>query len=129
MINTLDIGKYIYNILTSNTDIAQYNAAIYPLVADNDAKFPFIIYRRVGLSSLICKDGTYEDDVTIEIKVVSDKYSVGIGLANIIRSVIQRPFVQYDGMEINDATLNFASEDFLESAYIQTMQFTLKINN
>jgi len=128
MINTLDIGKYIYNILSGNDYITQENVQIYPLVADNDAKFPFIIYKRTGLVSYICKDGTYQDDVTIEIKVVSDKYSVGITLANLIRSLIQRPYNTYGGMEINDVTINFASEDFIENAYIQTMQFTLKIN-
>ena len=128
MINTLDIGKYIYNILSGNDYITQENVQIYPLVADNDAKFPFIIYKRTGLVSYICKDGTYQDDVTIEIKVVSDKYSVGITLANLIRSLIQRPYNTYGDMEINDVTINFASEDFIENAYIQTMQFTLKIN-
>ena len=128
MINTLDIGKYIYNILSGNDYITQENVQIYPLVADNDAKFPFIIYKRTGLVSYICKDGTYQDDVTIEIKVVSDKYSVGIALANLIRSLIQRPYNTYGDIEINDVTINFASEDFIENAYIQTMQFTLKIN-
>ncbi len=128
MINTLDIGKYIYNILSGNDYITQENVQIYPLVADNDAKFPFIIYKRTGLVSYICKDGTYQDDVTIEIKVVSDKYSVGITLANLIRSLIQRPYNTYGDIEINDVTINFASEDFIENAYIQTMQFTLKIN-
>lgn len=128
MINTLDIGKYIYNILSGNDYIIQENVQIYPLVADNDAKFPFIIYKRTGLVSYICKDGTYQDDVTIEIKVVSDKYSVGITLANLIRSLIQRPYNTYGDIEINDVTINFASEDFIENAYIQTMQFTLKIN-
>lgn len=128
MINTLEIGKYINNILANNQDIQDLDARVYPLIADNDAKFPFIIYKRVGLVSQICKDGTYQDNVTIEIKIVSDKYSVGVQLANIVRSLLQRPYMQYGDFEINDVTIDYASEDFLENAFIQTMQLTLKIN-
>lgn len=129
MINTLEIGKYINNILANNKEIQDLNTKVYPLIADNDAKFPFIIYKRVNLSSQICKDGSFQDDVTVEIKIISDKYSVGIQLANIVRSLLQRPYMQYGDFEINDVTINYANEDFLENAFIQTMQFTLKIND
>ena len=128
MINSLEIGKYINNILANNEDIKALKAKVYPLIADNDAKFPFLIYKRVGLTSQICKDGTFQDDVTIEIKVVTDKYSVGVQLVKIVRSLLQRPYMQYEDFEINDVTINFASEDFLDNAFIQTMQLTLKIN-
>lgn len=128
MINSLEIGKYINNILANNQDIQNLHTKVYPLIADNDAKFPFIIYKRVGLVSQICKDGTYQDNVTVEIKIVSDKYSVGVQLANIVRSLLQRPYMQYGDFEINDVTIDYASEDFIENAFIQTMQLTLKIN-
>lgn len=128
MIDTLEIGKYINNILANNQDIKALNAKVYPLIADNDAKFPFIIYKRVGLVSQSCKDGLYQDDVTVEIKIVSDKYSVGVQLANIVRSLLQRPYMQYNEYEINDVVINTAYEDFIENAFVQTMQLTLKIN-
>jgi len=129
MLNTLEIGKYINNILANNQEIKQLGAKVYPLVADNDAKFPFIIYKRTGLISQMTKDGLYEDDVTVEIKIVTDKYSVGVLLANIVRSLIQKPYTRYNDFEINDVIINYANEDFIENAFIQTMQFTLKINN
>lgn len=128
MIDTLEIGKYINNILANNQDIKALNAKVYPLIADNDAKFPFIIYKRVGLVSHSCKDGLYQDDVTVEIKIVSDKYSVGVQLANIVRSLLQRPYMKYNEYDINDVVINTAYEDFIENAFIQTMQLTLKIN-
>ncbi len=56
MIDTLNIGKYIYSVLKNGTDVE-----VYPLVADNDAKFPFIVYKRENLVSERCKDGYYED--------------------------------------------------------------------
>jgi hypothetical protein len=76
MIDTLNIGKYIYSVLKF-TDVE-----VYPLVADNDAKLPFIVYKRVNLESSGSKDGYYEDKVTMEVVVVTDKYYRGIELAN-----------------------------------------------
>jgi nitrogen regulatory protein PII-like uncharacterized protein len=128
MINTLNIGQYIYNRLNSAKALKPLNVKIYPLIADNDAKYPFIIYKRTGMTSELTKDGSCQDDVVIEIKVVTDKYADGVFIASIVRELIQRQYVRFDSYEINDVTLNFANEDFIENAYIQTMQFTLKIN-
>ncbi len=126
MIDTLNIGKYIYNTLTSSSGIT---CSIYPLVADNDAKFPFIIYKRVNLISEMCKDGTYEDDVTIEINVVTDKYSVGIEIANKVRELLEVQNVNYQGLEITESKIVQASEEYNTGAFVQRMQFQIKINN
>jgi len=72
MIDTLNIGKYIYSVLKF-TDVE-----VYPLVADNDAKFPFIVYKRIGMATSGCKDGYYEDEVTFEIAIVTDTYFRGV---------------------------------------------------
>lgn len=129
MINTLEIGKYIHNILSSNAELQQLGVKDYPLIADNDAKFPFIVYKRNGLVSMMTKDGIYQDNVTIEIKIVSDKYAIGVQIANIVRGLLQRQYMTFGGIEIDDVAINFANEDFTENAYIQTMQFILKIQN
>ena len=64
MIDTLNIGKYIYSRLSQIEGVKSY-----PLVADNDAKLPFIVYKRVNLESSGSKDGYYEDKVTMEVVV------------------------------------------------------------
>ncbi len=125
MINTLNLGKYIYNSLTNSKTIT---CKVYPLVADNNAKFPFIIYKRVNLFSSECKDGTYQDNVTMEIDVITDTYTEGIDIANKVRDILQKQYVNYQDMEINDASITMASEEY-NSGYIQRMQFNFKINN
>lgn len=125
MINTLNLGKYIFNTLTNSDTI---KCKVYPLVADNDAKFPFIIYKRANLNSSRCKDGTFQDDATIEIDVITDKYSVGVDIANEVRKLLEIQHTVYDGMEINDVDLIMATEEY-NNAYIQRMQFNYKINN
>jgi hypothetical protein len=126
MIDTLSIGKYIYNTLNQSENIT---CKIYPLVADNDAKFPFIIYKRVNLNSLMCKDGLYEDEATVEINVVTDKYSIGIEVANQVRELLESQTLNYQGLEITESRLMQASEEYNNGAFVQRLQFNFKINN
>lgn len=125
MINTLNIGKYIYTTLQQSQDIT---CKVYPLVADNDAKYPFIIYKRVNLLSSDVKDGIIQDDVTIEIVVVSDKYSVGVDLATKVRELLEKEHVTFQEMEIDDCKIVLATEEF-NNAFVQRMQFNFKVNN
>lgn len=125
MINTLNIGKYIYTTLQESEDIT---CRIYPLVADNDAKYPFIIYKRVNLLSSDAKDGVFQDDATIEINVVSDKYSIGVDIATKVRELLEKEHVTFQDLEIDDCKIVLATEEY-NSAFIQRMQFNLKVNN
>lgn len=124
MIDTLNIGKYIYNTLN---DADTITCNVYPLIADNDAKFPFILYKRVNLISDANKDGTNEDAVTVEISVVTDKYSVGIDLASKVRNLLEKQCTLYQGIEINDTRLVYANEEY-NNAFVQRLQFEMKIN-
>ena len=125
MLNTLNIGKYIYGSLTNEN--SGITCKSYPLVADNNAKYPFIIYRRLNLQSSNSKDYIFEDVVTVEIIVVSDKYAVGIDLAQKIRKIFERQSVTFDDIEINDGIIILATEEFNDNAYVQRMQFQFKI--
>lgn len=127
MIDTLNIGKYIVSRLADpNSGIT---CKTYPLVADNDAKYPFIVYRRMDLRSSTCKDGVYEDDVMIEIIIVSDKYSVGIDIAQKVRKALEKQKVEFDDMTVKDGNIALATEEYSNNAYVQRMQFTFKIDN
>lgn len=120
MINSIKLGGYIYNLLSDiNT-----KCKVYPLVADNDAKFPFIIYKRVGLYDSTTKDGyTNEDTLNYEIKVVTDTYQKGIDIANDVRQAIEHATKTYSDMTIEDIRLINATEDYMENAFIQTLNF------
>lgn len=125
MINTLNIGKYIYSTLNGSDSIS---CRVYPLVADNDAEYPFIVYKRTNLVSDSTKDGLTEDDITVEIVVVSDSYSVGLDIATNVRNLLEREPVIFDDLSINDTTLIFATEEYSNNSYVQRMQFNFKIH-
>ena len=124
MINTLNIGAYIFDKLSTNISTIK----TYPIVADNDAKYPFIVYKRIGLNSLICKDGNYEDMATVEVTVVAEKYAISVDIAQQVREALEDNFDTFDGMEI-ETTLQSATEDFSDSAYTQKLIYRIKTNN
>ena len=127
MINTLDIGKYIHSVLTDAS--SGITCKCNPLVADNDTKYPFIVYRRMNLVSSTCKDGVFQDEVVMEIIVVSNKYSESVEIATKIRKRLERQRVIYNDLEINDGNIIMATEEFSNNAYVQRMQFEFKVKN
>ena len=123
MINTLNIGSFISSRLTN------IGVKVYPIIADNDAKSTFIVYRRNGLSSNLCKDGIYQETVSVEITIVSPTYSTSIETASKVRRAIERYRGTYDDYNIDDIFLTFADEQYIQNQYIQKLTFDIIITN
>lgn len=123
MINTLNIGSFILHRLR---DIG---VKVYPIIADNDAKSTFIVYRRNGLSSNLCKDGIYQETASVEITIVSPTYSTSIDTATKVRRAIERYRGTYDDYNIDDIFLTFADEQYIQNQYIQKLTFDIIITN
>ena len=65
MDNSLLVGKYIYKLLAED-DVLSTKVTpkkIFPLVANADTTYPFIVYARTGLMADYCKDGTIENRI------------------------------------------------------------------
>lgn len=130
MNKSLLIGKTIYNLLSNNDEIhTAVNNRIYPLIADNNAKFPFIVYKRNSAQSNGCKDGYWADNVSFEIVVVSDKYIDGLNLANNVRKILNREKITYDDITLNDVQLTSATENFIDNSFVQEMTFDAQVYN
>lgn len=119
MINSLGIGKVIYDLLKDFTT--------YPLVADNNAKYPFLVYKRSNVISSGCKDGSYEDTVDISITIVTQTYSEGIDIANQVRQILERQVINADDLTLNDTYLISASESFTDNVFVQNLNFRTTI--
>lgn len=123
MINTLNIGSFISSRLTN------IGVKVYPIIADNDAKSTFIVYRRNGLSSNLCKDGIYQETASVEITIVSPTYSTSVETATKVRRAIERYRGTYDDYNIDDIFLTFADEQYIQNQFIQKLIFDIIITN
>lgn len=126
MINTLRIGEIVYHQLSGITSIG---TKVYPMIAENSTTFPFIIYTRDSLESIYSKDGLIGDVVSISVKVVSATYNEGIDIAQQVRERLNlHNLIFYEGNKI-DSKLVSATESYEENSYIQTLTFSMEINN
>lgn len=121
---SLQIGKAIYNILSNDKNITnRVGKKIYPLIADVDTTFPFIIYKRTGIIPADSKDRfIYSEEVYVEVVVASDKYNESIEIADLVRSTLTTG--KYN--EIKDIQITDADEDYIEDTFIQNLTFKIK---
>ena len=113
----IQIGKDIKSLLNNACD------RVYPLIADQGTKFPFITYRRSGSGDQQNKDSIYEETTNVEIVVVSNTYEESIDIAQKCRDIFETSKTQ----KIKKISLADAQEDYQEDAFVQTLIFTIKI--
>ena len=123
MMDSLNIGKAIYTILQTSIDI---DKKIYPLIADEGTTFPFIIYKRTGLTPESTKDNTNEN-VSVEINIASSNYSESIDLAIKARKALEHKKGTYSDIAIEDIVIDDATEDYIEDTFIQTLTFKIEL--
>ncbi len=130
MDNSLLIGKYIYKLLSEDEGLSGLVTPkkIFPLIANADTTYPFVVYSRTGLSVQYCKDGLVEDTVEMQIIAVSDNYVESLEVANQIRKTLELRRYKDDDIQIRECKLTSVYEEYMEDAFIQRMNFTIKLN-
>ena len=117
----LQIGKTIKYILS---DIEK----VYPLIADQGTTYPFVVYRRTGLTPSSTKDRyNYRELATIEIIVAAANYNDSIKLAESVKGKLEHTRGKFDEFSIGDITLINADEDYIEDTFIQKLTFNIEI--
>lgn len=136
MTNSILIGKAIYSQLANNSTIASYvGAKIFPIVAENETTFPFIVYTRENVNGNygITKDGHIGDEVQFRIDVVSNSYNESCEIALAVRQCLERGYIEVTEttnnvttttMKINDCIMSSITEAYDTETFIQTMRFT-----
>lgn len=119
----ISINKHIYSIL-ANDEVLKglVGEKIYPLVAEEETTFPFIIFRRNSIQTEYTKDGRVNDTVEISITAVANDY---ITTVNILERV--RELIECNRSLFISAKLTNVSEDYIDNAYIQEIIFSIKI--
>jgi hypothetical protein len=122
-----ETGAAIYNILVSDARVSGIvGDRIFPLVAKNATTFPFIAYRRSGLSIGDTKDMIYQYGVVIDVACVSNDYKQSVDMADAVTdALLDKRLAQYD---IDSIRLSDASEDYLDDAFVQALGFLVTIN-
>ncbi len=123
---SIEIGKFIYSLLCTDSRLATLvGNKIFPLIVENETTYPFIIYKRSDMKSNYTKDIHLSDDVFIDIICVSENYLSGLEIAGIIIELLEDKRFKDKGIEKIQS--EYANEDYLENAFIQTLGFKITI--
>jgi len=116
------IGKEINRLLKNN--VLGIGDKVFPLVANPNTNFPFLVYRRIGYTPMSNKD-YFGETVTIEINVASEKYEESVDIANNVADILQGKETEI----IEDIRLINVSEIYLQDTFIQNLQFSIVLKD
>lgn len=122
------LGKLIYRLLSSDDQLSQMVTPkkIFPLVANADTTYPFIVYARTSLRVDYCKEGISENSVDFQVVAVSDNYVESLEVANRVRAILELLRYKDETIYISECKLSSVSEEYMEDAFIQRLTFTMK---
>lgn len=127
MDNTLKIGKYIRQFLIEDE---RYNKIVgqsktFPLIANAETSFPFVVYQRTSAKVNYTKDGRYQNILAVEITIICDNYPESIDLLCLVRNILEGKRYKDEDIWIRDIKVDEVSEDFNEDTFIQRISFDI----
>lgn len=127
MDNTLKIGKYIRQFLVEDE---RYNKIVgqsktFPLIANAETSFPFVVYQRTSAKVNYTKDGRYQNILAVEITIICDNYPESIDLLCLVRDILEGKRYRDEDIWIRDIKVDEVSEDFNEDTFIQRISFDI----
>lgn len=125
MSNAILIGKLIYAAIEQDSYTYSYvGTRVFPLVADMDTDFPFIVYSKTNVyDGTGTKDGWIDDKVSFSVTVVSDEYNESCEVANYVRNIFDNSQLSNDELLITNTHMTSIMESMNGDAFVQTMNF------
>ena len=121
----LSINKYIYTILKDDAELLTMCKNIYPVIAEEDVKYPFILFTRTGVEPIDSKAYVVGDRVSFTIAIVNDRYMLGVDIAERVRELFEKRRDSY----FSEINFTGCDEEFNQDAFVQRLNFVATILN
>lgn len=116
----ISINKHIYTLLSTNAELKQLvGTNIFPLVAEEETTFPFIVFRRSNITTSYAKKEIANDTVIFTVSIADTNYAKTVEIAETVRNILELHTDDYFAL----IHLESVTEDFVENAYIQELSF------
>ena len=99
----MEVGKVIYNLLSSNSALTTLMGSnkIYPSFAPDKTEFPFIVYRTRSADPIVTKNGIADNVVFVcYINIYSKKYDTLREISEIVKDTINNYVGTVDGVKV-----------------------------
>ncbi len=100
----------------------------FPIVAEQGANYPFMVYRRNSLTPYTTKDRfNYLTQISMELVIVTQTYEEGVELSQEVWDALDKKAGFIGGIDIDEIRVTSSSEDFANNAYIQRLQIEVDV--
>lgn len=123
---SLSVGEIIYDVLTNDAEVMARANKVFPVVTDK-ATLPYVAYRRSRLEHNPAKGTQGADTVQIDVLCFSAKYGDGVQLAEAVRQALDGKQATKDTLIMRSCTIAGGEEYYENDAYIQELNFTIKV--
>lgn len=124
--SSLSAGEIIRAVLTQDEAVSALTTNVFPVVAD-EARLPYIVYRRSHMEQNPLKSTRGADTIGIEVLCYTENYASGVELAEAVRSALDCKQAEIDGLQMRSCYLTDSEEAWQDDAYVQQLIFTIKI--
>lgn len=130
METSINIGKVVKDILYQDEALNNLvKNQVFPLIAEENTTFPFIVYRRNSIRKASTKDYVNDEIASVDVVIACDKYSQSVEIAENVRFVLEHGGYEGENFSVDNISLSNASEQYMQNTYIQTLTFDVEINN
>lgn len=126
METSISVNKHIYNLLINDTILNELvGDKIYPLVAEESVSYPFVIFNKEKAEAFYTKDLLCYDQVVVNVAIVAKNYFDTVQISERVRAILEN----YRDNYFYNIFLDEVTEEFVEDAFVQQLQFSAKIKN
>ena len=119
--SAIGINKLVYNLLINDDVLRELvSDKIYPLIAEEETSFPFIIFKKNSIQTEYTKDGRVFDDVNISVIAIATDYFTTVNIER-VREILEC------SKEFAQCRVSGVVEDYIDNAFIHEISFNIKI--
>ena len=120
MESSISVIKHIFRILSSDKTLNEMvGNKIFPIIAENDITFPFILVTRTSITPITFKTGVAVAKVTFQVVIEDVDYFRTVNIAERVRELLELRHSDY----FKRIEFSKCYEDFMNDTYRQTLQF------
>ena len=113
----LSVNKHIFQILSKDEALAKMvGKNIYPLVAEEDVKLPFITFTKSSVVPSYYKVGVADDKVSFTVNIVANDYITTVNIAERIRQLLEgRTSSYFKRIELQNCYENYSNDNYVQN--------------
>lgn len=125
----LSAGLVIRRALLEDEHVRAITEDVFPVVTNEGARMPYIVYQRDGLDQDANKGRGRCDRATISVECYTEGYGESVALAEAVRNALDGLQMEDEenGLSLRSCVLDDASEGWVGEAIVQRLTFTVRI--